>query len=86
MGVSQQISTDTLDPDSEQHLEATGGPGDRRMARRWARRMERTCCSIVKYFPLLFVYGLTSWAAYTVVCIGNEDTNIAWLGKHLAAA
>ncbi|KAJ4148587.1 hypothetical protein LMH87_003051 [Akanthomyces muscarius] len=51
------------------------------MARRWARRLERTCCSIVRYFPLLFVYGLTTWAVVTIVNIGNEDTSIAWLGK-----
>ncbi|KAM3458943.1 hypothetical protein MY3296_000090 [Beauveria thailandica] len=55
------------------------------MARRWARRFERTCCSIVRYFPLLFVYGLTTWAAVTVVNIGNEDTSITWLGKTSSA-
>ncbi|OAA56380.1 palmitoyltransferase PFA3 [Cordyceps fumosorosea ARSEF 2679] len=55
------------------------------MARRWARRLERTCCSIVKYFPLLFVYGLTTWAVVTIINIGNEDTNIMWQGKASSA-
>lgn len=73
-----------MDSESEHHLEA-GRLGDDRMARRWARRLERTCCSIVKYFPLLFVYGLTTWAVFTIVNIGNEDTSIAWLGKTSSA-
>ncbi|KAJ4306343.1 palmitoyltransferase for Vac8p [Collariella sp. IMI 366227] len=35
-------------------------------SRRWARKLERSCCAAAKYFPLLFVYGLTTWATSAV--------------------
>lgn len=69
-----------MDPEPHDDYEATAGLGDDRMARRWARRVERTCCDVVKYFPLLFVYGLTTWAVYVIVNIGLEDTQIFWIG------
>lgn len=50
------------------------------MARRWARRIERTCCSIVTYLPLVFVYGLTSWAVWTLIHIGYSGLNSSWIG------
>ncbi|TGJ81145.1 hypothetical protein E0Z10_g7619 [Xylaria hypoxylon] len=45
------------------------------MARRWARRVERYCCGCLTYFPLVFVYGLTSWAVWVVVSIGSFPTS-----------
>ncbi|KAI1266636.1 palmitoyltransferase PFA3 [Xylariaceae sp. FL1019] len=38
---------------------------------RWARRLERCCCGCLKYFPLAFVYGLTTWAVWVVINIGS---------------
>ncbi|KAI4594913.1 palmitoyltransferase for Vac8p [Pestalotiopsis sp. 9143b] len=50
------------------------------MARRWARRVERYCCSCITYFPLAFVYGLTTWAVWVVVNIGSNKTKASWVG------
>jgi palmitoyltransferase ZDHHC2/15/20 len=53
----------------------------RAMRRRgWARRVERTCCNIITYFPLLFVYGLTSWAVWVEAGIGFAPTKHGWTG------
>ncbi|KAI1810684.1 palmitoyltransferase PFA3 [Poronia punctata] len=55
------------------------------MPRRWARRLERLCCNSIKYFPLAFVYGLTTWAVWVVVHIGSFDapdsTKASWIGS-----
>ncbi|KAI0205140.1 palmitoyltransferase PFA3 [Astrocystis sublimbata] len=54
------------------------------MSRRWARRIERYCCGCLTYFPLAFVYGLTTWAVWVVVSIGSfpvpENGEIPWTG------
>lgn len=50
------------------------------MARRWARRVERYCCSCLTYFPLAFVYGLTTWAVWVIVSIGSAKTKVDWIG------
>ena len=42
----------------------------RRRTKTFARRCERTCCTIATYFPLVFVYTLTTWAAYTEIGVG----------------
>ena len=40
-----------------------------------ARKCERACCSAVTYFPLAFVYGLTTWAAWVLAHMGlRSDT------------
>ncbi|KAI2622125.1 palmitoyltransferase PFA3 [Hypomontagnella submonticulosa] len=53
------------------------------MARRWARRIERYCCNCLTYFPLAFVYGLTSWAVWVVVSIGSSSTKKpGWIGTN----
>ncbi|PTD05101.1 Palmitoyltransferase PFA3 [Fusarium culmorum] len=49
-------------------------------ARRWARKAERCCCTFATYFPLAFVYGLTSWAVWVVVNIGSVSTKSSWIG------
>ncbi|KAK0728021.1 DHHC palmitoyltransferase-domain-containing protein [Lasiosphaeria miniovina] len=51
------------------------------MARRWARKLERTCCAAATYFPLLFVYGLTSWAVFVLVTLSTESSKVNWLGR-----
>lgn len=48
--------------------------------RGWARKVERYCCTAVTYFPLLFVYGLTSWAAWVQAGIGLVPSKNAWTG------
>ncbi|TPX06928.1 uncharacterized protein E0L32_011152 [Thyridium curvatum] len=48
--------------------------------RRWARRVERYCCTALTYFPLAFVYTLTTWACWVAVTIGTVTTNSAWIG------
>ncbi|KAI8627662.1 palmitoyltransferase PFA3 [Xylariaceae sp. FL1651] len=51
------------------------------MSRRWARRVERYCCNCLKYFPLAFVYGITTWAVWVVVSIGSFPTKeTTWVG------
>jgi palmitoyltransferase len=51
------------------------------MAHRWARRFERGCCAIVTYFPLAFVYGITSWALWVILSIGSLPSKSPWLGS-----
>lgn len=55
------------------------------MARRWARMVERCCCTFATYLPLIFVYSLTSWAVWVLVEIGNYSTKSAWVGKRLCS-
>lgn len=50
------------------------------MSRRLARRLERLCCYGITYFPLVFVYGLTTWAVYVVSHIGFAPTKSGWIG------
>ncbi|KAI0883301.1 palmitoyltransferase PFA3 [Annulohypoxylon maeteangense] len=51
------------------------------MARRWARRLERYCCNCLTYFPLAFVYSLSTWAVWVVVSIGSSATQKpGWIG------
>ena len=41
----------------------------------YARKCERACCTAVTYFPLVFVYGLTTWAAWVLADMGlRSDT------------
>ncbi|ROV91464.1 hypothetical protein VSDG_07135 [Cytospora chrysosperma] len=47
---------------------------------RWARRFERCCCRCATYFPLLFVYGLTTWAVIVLCSIGNNSPKSSWIG------
>ncbi|KAI4934659.1 hypothetical protein J4E85_002517 [Alternaria conjuncta] len=58
----------------------------RTMRRRgWARKVERYCCTAVTYFPLLFVYGLTSWAVWVQAGIGFVPSKNVWTGKFSSA-
>ncbi|KAK0735628.1 DHHC palmitoyltransferase-domain-containing protein [Apiosordaria backusii] len=49
-------------------------------ARRWARRIERTCCTCATYFPLAFVYGITTWAVYVLWSLCSTPSRVTWLG------
>jgi hypothetical protein len=51
--------------------------------RGWARKVERYCCTAVTYFPLLFVYGLTSWAVWVEAGIGFVPSKNVWTGASL---
>ncbi|KAG6041594.1 hypothetical protein E4U41_003331 [Claviceps citrina] len=51
------------------------------MARRWLRTLERSCCTIAMYMPLMFVYALTTWAVWVVVEIGMQAPKRSWLGS-----
>lgn len=50
------------------------------MARRWTRKLERACCAFATYIPLVFVYGLTTWAVWALVNVGNASTKSNWIG------
>ncbi|RMZ75242.1 hypothetical protein DV738_g5578, partial [Chaetothyriales sp. CBS 135597] len=41
-----------------------------RRVKRCARRCERCCCTVGTYFPLAFVYSLTTWAVFVETRIG----------------
>lgn len=41
-----------------------------RMAKKWARTCERYCCLGATYFPLVFVYSITTWAVWVEATIG----------------
>lgn len=47
-----------------------------------ARKCERYCCSIVRYVPLGFVYGLTTWAVWIEAGIGFHYRAIAGTGRY----
>ncbi|QUC22429.1 uncharacterized protein UV8b_06670 [Ustilaginoidea virens] len=50
------------------------------MPRRLARTIQRTCCVAATYVPLVFVYGLTTWAIWMVVEMGFKAPEASWLG------
>ncbi|KAI5461618.1 DHHC palmitoyltransferase-domain-containing protein [Mariannaea sp. PMI_226] len=50
------------------------------MSRRWARKLERMCCTFATYIPLIFVYGMTSWACWVLVSIGSVNIKSSWIG------
>ncbi|KAL2159636.1 hypothetical protein VTH06DRAFT_2205 [Thermothelomyces fergusii] len=52
--------------------------------RRWARRLERSCCACAKYLPLVFVYGLTTWAVYVLATLCSTPSRVSWLGTPAA--
>ncbi|KAL8974268.1 MAG: hypothetical protein Q9197_001495 [Variospora fuerteventurae] len=51
-----------------------------RRPRSWARKCERYCCSVVIYIPLVFVYGLTTWAVWVEAGIGFPSHSTAGAG------
>jgi palmitoyltransferase len=53
------------------------------MARRWARKCERYCCLGATYFPLVFVYSITTWAVWVEATIGFISSKDVWIGTSL---
>ena len=61
---------------------SSASPGPQmRHPKSWAKRIERSCCSVVKYFPLAFVYGLTTWAVWVEARIGFLQKANGWIGS-----
>ncbi|RHZ63039.1 DHHC family palmitoyltransferase [Aspergillus thermomutatus] len=52
----------------------------KRRPRAWALRCERYCCAAVTYFPLAFVYSLTTWAVYVEASTGLKPSRSPWIG------
>ncbi|KAE8150683.1 DHHC palmitoyltransferase-domain-containing protein [Aspergillus avenaceus] len=52
----------------------------KRRPRAWALRCERYCCAAASFFPLAFVYGLTTWAVYVEASIGLRPSRNSWIG------
>lgn len=50
-----------------------------------ARRCERACCVVATYFPVAFVYSLTSWAVWVEAGIGlsppKAGNQISWTAR-----
>lgn len=46
----------------------------KRRVRPCARKVERGCCFVTTYFPLAFVYGLTTWSVSVEASIGFRTT------------
>ena len=53
----------------------------KRRSRAWALRCEQYCCAVASCFPLVFVYGLTTWAIYVEASIGFKDSRSPWIGR-----
>ncbi|KAK5117760.1 hypothetical protein LTR85_008735 [Meristemomyces frigidus] len=56
----------------------------RRTRKSFCRRLERCCCTTLAYFPLAFVYGLTTWAVWVEVNVSLLGV-VAWFGYLKAA-
>jgi hypothetical protein len=52
-----------------------------RMPRRWARKCERYCCVGITYFPLVFVYSITTWAVWVEATIGFKPSKSPFIGR-----
>ncbi|KAF8534050.1 DHHC palmitoyltransferase-domain-containing protein [Trichophaea hybrida] len=50
----------------------------RRRSRSACRRLDKLFCLVAGYFPLAFVYGITSWAAYTEIYSISWQTVGGW--------
>lgn len=56
-------------------------PPFHRRRKSWARKVERVCCQTLTYFPLLFVYGLTTWSVWVAINVSffSGNTPLAYL-------
>ena len=75
------LSTPTHNSPLMDALDPPRSPTSSRMARRWARKIERTCCTALTYFPLFFVYSVTSWAAIVLVSLSSEPDKVPGWGE-----
>lgn len=69
---SPLLSPDPADPSS---------PANMRRRKSLVRRIERCCSVSLKHFPLLFVYGVTTWAVFTGVRICLVWPVDGWIGR-----
>lgn len=53
--------------------------------RRWARKVERYCCLCATYFPLVFVYSITTWAIWVEASISFIPGPHDYIGKLFAS-
>jgi palmitoyltransferase ZDHHC2/15/20 len=53
----------------------------RRRTKSCARKCERGCCAVATYFPLAFVYSLTTWAVYVEGAMGLFGDTKWWAAK-----
>ena len=60
-------------------------PPFHRRRKSWARKVERCCCTTFAYFPLTFVYGLTTWAVYVEVTVSFLGSSSGWFAYFKAA-
>jgi hypothetical protein len=60
-------------------------PPFHRRRKSWARKVERVCCQTLSYFPLFFVYGLTTWSVWVAVNVSFYSGN-NWLAYLKASA
>ena len=56
----------------------------RRRQKGWAKTCERACCRTITYFPLAFVYGLTTWAVWVEAGIGFGHATKGWIRMNYA--
>lgn len=49
----------------------------------WTKSIERGCCSVATYFPLAFVYGLTTWAVWVEAGLGFRSGYTGWKSTSL---
>ena len=50
----------------------------KRRPKSFTKKCERACCQTVTYFPLAFVYGLTTWAIWVEAGIGFAHNSKGW--------
>ncbi|KFY17930.1 hypothetical protein V492_00285 [Pseudogymnoascus sp. VKM F-4246] len=50
-------------------------------ARKLIRKCERYCCMTFTYFPLAFVYSITTWAVWVEASIGFNPSQSPWIGS-----
>ena len=60
--------------DDDDESPTIGNSTPRRTRKSFFRRLERGCCQTLTYFPLCFVYGLTTWGLWVLV-------NVSFLGE-----
>ncbi|ERS95736.1 hypothetical protein HMPREF1624_07811 [Sporothrix schenckii ATCC 58251] len=57
------------------------------IGRRLARRLERACCTCATYFPLAFVYSISTWACWVIVHLVTTPeayNHASWTGPWCA--
>ena len=54
-------------------------PG-RQRPKSWIKKLEKCCCSTATYFPLAFVYGLTTWAVWVEASLAPQSSRGSLIG------